>query len=432
MKRIILNVAASGFLGCLLLPCCLVNAAEPKKASLKTWPQWRGPSRDGLVGTSVWPRSLDQRHLTRLWRVEIAEGYSGPIVSKDRVFTVETKDRSQEIVRAFDRKSGKELWSSKWTGSITVPFFAWRNGSWVRSTPAFDGERLYVGGMRDVLVCLDAKTGKDIWRVDFVKKLKTPPPGFGFVSSPLVMGGYVYVQAGASFTKIDKLTGKIVWRTLKHAGGMYGSAFSSAYPATLSGTPQLLVQTRAMLAGISYKDGSVLWRRPIKAFRGMNILTPVTSGDRVFTSSYGGGSLALDIKKKPQGGFTSKIAWETRTQAYMCTPIVISGHAYLQLRNQRLTCIDLSTGREAWTERQRFGKYMSLVSNGKVILGLDQRGELVMFEANPEKFVLIGRRKVAEQETWAHIAVAGDQLFIRELKAVSCWRWSAPAKKNEE
>ncbi len=116
----------------------------------------------------------------------------------------------------------------------------------------------------------------------------------------------------------------------------------------------------------------------------------------------------------------------------MCTPIVISGHAYLQLRNQRLTCIDLSTGREAWTERQRFGKYMSLVSNGKVILGLDQRGELVMFEANPEKFVLIGRRKVAEQETWAHIAVAGDQLFIRELKAVSCWRWSAPAKKNEE
>ena len=432
MKQIILNIVASGFLVCLLLQCSLLEAAKPGKASLDTWPQWRGPARDGLTPATPWPPSLDRRHLTRLWRVEIAEGYSGPIASKDSVFTVETKARSREIVRSFDRKSGKELWSAQWSGSMTVPFFAWRNGSWVRSTPAFDGQRLYVAGMRDVLVCLDAPTGGEIWRVDFVKRFKTPKPSFGFVSSPLVMGPHVYVQAGASFAKLDKLTGRIVWRTLKDPGGMYGSAFSSPYPATLARTPQLLVQTRAVLAGVSDKDGSVLWHRPIKAFRGMNILTPVTSDDRVFTSSYGGGSLALDIKKKPQGGFASKIAWETRTQAYMCTPIVLSGHAYLLLRNQRLTCIDLDTGREAWTERQRFGKYMSLVSNGKLILGLDQRGELVLFEANSGKFVLISRRKVAEQETWAHIAVAGDQLFIRELKAISCWRWAVPEKKNAE
>jgi len=73
---------------------------------------------------------------------------------------------------------------------------------------------------------------------------------------------------------------------------------------------------------------------------------------------------------------------------------------------------------------------MSLASNGKSILGLDQRGELVLFEANPAKFVLIDRRKVAQQETWAHIAVAGDKLFIRELKAISCWKWSSPDRKQ--
>jgi hypothetical protein len=79
--------------------------------------------------------------LVRQWRIEIAEGYSGPTVSEGCVFTVETRDRRDEIVRAFARHSGKELWSAKWAGSMSVPFFSWRNGSWVRSTPASTGRR---------------------------------------------------------------------------------------------------------------------------------------------------------------------------------------------------------------------------------------------------------------------------------------------------
>jgi len=403
-----------------------IGRAESREAPPNTWPQWRGPSRDGLVAGAAWPQSLDKRHLTRQWRAEIAEGYSGPIVGADRVFTFETKARRKEILRAFERDTGKEVWSSESAGSMRVPFFAAKNGAWVRSTPAFDGERLYVGGMRDVLFCLNARTGKEIWRVDFVKKYGTPLPSFGFVASPLVMGDHVYVQAAASFVKLEKKTGKVVWRALKDAGGMWGSAFSSPCPAEVAGKTQLLVQTRALLAGVDEKDGAVLWSRPIKAFRGMNILTPTTSGDRVFTSSYGGGSAALDIKQKPEGDLTAEIAWKNSTQGYMCTPIVLSGHAYLLLRNKRLTCIDLSTGKETWPERQGFGQYMSLASDGKVILGLDQKGELVLFKANPKKFELIGRRKVAKQETWGHIAVAGNQLFIRELKAISCWQWVTP------
>ena len=409
-----------------LLPGGPVRATAAGPIQPLPWPQWRGPTRDGLVTGANWPSSLDERHLSRQWRVGIAEGYSGPIVSRGRVFTVETKSGRDEIVRAFERHTGKEVWSTKWAGSNRVPFFAWRNGSWVRSTPAFDGERLYVAGMRDVLVCLEARTGKEVWRLDFVKQFGTPLPSFGFVASPLVLGDHVYVQAGASFVKLDKRTGKVVWRALKDAGGMYGSAFSSPFAATVAGRWQLLVQTRSVLAGVSETDGKVLWSRPIKAFRGMNILTPVTSGDRVFTSSYGGGSVALDIKAEPADGLGAEVAWKTKVQGYMCTPVVISEHAYLLLRNKRLTCVDLRTGRETWPDCERFGQYMSLASDGRLILGLDQRGELVMFRAAPTKFELLGRRKVARQETWAHLAVAGNQLFVRELKAISCWRWAAP------
>jgi outer membrane protein assembly factor BamB len=130
------------------------------------WPQWRGPHRNGTVDSAPWPNKLDAGHLQTIWRQEIGHGYSGPIVSVDRVFTVETRDKRQEIVRTFNRTSGEQLWETSWAGAMKVPFFAARNGSWVRSTPACDGEHLYVAGMRDVLVCLAASDGTVKWRVD--------------------------------------------------------------------------------------------------------------------------------------------------------------------------------------------------------------------------------------------------------------------------
>ena len=109
---------------------------------------------------------------------------------------------------------------------MNVPFFARKRGSWVRFTLAFDG-----GGaiMRDVLVCLHTEDGRVIWKLDFVDQFSTPLPNFGFASSPLVIDQHVYVQAGASFVKLNKYTSEVVWRRLEDAGGVYNSAFSSPY-----------------------------------------------------------------------------------------------------------------------------------------------------------------------------------------------------------
>ena len=175
-----------------------------------TWPQWRGPTRDGQFVGPKWPDSLDG--LKQSWRAEIGPGYSGPIVSENRVFTVETEAGEKEVVRAFDRASGKQLWRSDWAGSMKVPFYARGNGSWTRSTPAFYGDRLYVGGMQDVLVCLDAKSGAEVWRADLAERHQRPIPQFGFVCSPLLVGDALYVLAADAVLKIDKHTGKTVWR----------------------------------------------------------------------------------------------------------------------------------------------------------------------------------------------------------------------------
>jgi len=154
----------------------------------------------------------------------------------------------------------------------------------------------------------------------------------------------------------------------------------------------------------------------------MNILTPIVWNDGIFTSSYGGKSF---LYRPVSGGerFKVETAWTNKVEGYMSTPVVIDGHAYLHLQNQRFTCIELATGKECWTTPKTFGKYWSLVANGDRILALDQKGELLLIRANPEKFDLIESKKVSDQETWAHIAVCGTEVAIRELNAMSVFDW---------
>lgn len=386
-----------------------------------TWPQWRGPSRDGIVRTGpAWPDSLKPERLQRTWRVEFGPSYSGPIVSADTVFTTETKNKETEVVYALDRKTGQQRWKAEWPGAMSVPFFAASNGSWIRATPAFDGDRLYVAGMRDVLVCLDAKTGKEIWKIDFVEQFKTPLPAFGFVCSPLVDGDAVYVQAGASAFKLDKRTGAVIWRALSDAGGMNGSAFSSPVLTDFLGRKQLLVQTREKLAGLEPGSGSVLWSQTVPAFRGMNILTPTVFGDGIFTSSYQNKSW---LYKVADGDFKVSEAWSNNAQGYMSSPVVIDGKAYLHLANKRFTCIDLKSGKRLWTADKLFGGYCSMVAKGDRILGLDSRGILLLLAADPTAFKLLDQRQVADSESWAHLAICGEELFVRDLKGISAFRW---------
>jgi len=397
-------------------------------AETATWPQWRGPNRDGLIGGPAWPEKLDTNHLREVWRVALGTSYSGPIVGADRVFTTETKDKKFEIVTAFDRATGKELWRTQWEGAISVPFFAKSNGDWVRSTPALDGDRLYVAGMRDMLVCINTGDGKEVWRKDFVKELKTPPPDFGFVCSPLVDGDAVYVQAAAALVRVNKHTGEVVWRTPADQGGMWGSASSSPMIATLAGQRQLLVQTRDQLAGVNLTDGKVLWSQPIEAFRGMNILTPVAHNDMLFTSSYGGKTIGFKVTQA-DGSFKVTQSWTHKAQGYMSTPVVINDIAYEHLKSQRLLAIEVETGRELWTASEEFGKYASLVAQGDRILPLDQRGLLYLLRANPKQFELLDKRRLNDAESWAHLAVAGNDLFVRELNALAAYRWAAPGKQ---
>jgi len=385
----------------------LPSANAIQKPSVKTadWNQWRGPDRDGKLSGLELPASLDDQQMRKVWSIPLEPSYSGPLVVGDRVYTTQTIDKKFEAVTAHDRKTGQQLWEKQWEGAMSVPFFAKANGDWIRATPAYNEGKLYVAGMRDKLVCLNADNGDIVWDLDFPKTMKSKVPAFGYVSSPLVDGDAVYTQAGQAIFKLNKLTGEVVWEAGKNGGGM-DSAFSSPMIATLAGKRQLVVQTRNELMGLEIKDGAILWRQKIEAFRGMNIITPTIDRDSIFVSSYGGQTKLFKLVGT-DNGFELQQQWTLPAQGYMCTPVVVDGHAYTHLRNQRFACYDLKNGVEKW-KTKKFGKYASLVVVGDKILALDENGWLMLLKINPEAFELLGKRKVGT-DTWAHLRLeTGD------------------------
>lgn len=390
------------------------SAADPE-----AWTQWRGPNRDCSIDATIWPKSLKEGAIIKQARIELGASYSGPIVAGDLVFTTETSGETESAI-AIDRTTGKQVWKTTWKGQMTVPFFAASNGSWIRSTPAWHDGQLFVASMEDVLFCLNAVNGDIVWKKDIRTEFGTANQSFGFVCSPLVLDNHVFIQTSAGLLKLDCRTGETVFRTLNENGGMMGGAFSSPVVATIAGARQLVVQTRQALTGVSPEDGSLLWKKDIPSFRGMNILTPTIIGNTVFTSSYGGGSFLYEIANEGSE-FTVTERWSTKTEAYMSSAVQVGEHLYLHLKNQRFTCLNTSDGKSAWTTRP-FGKYWSMVVNGTSALALDQRGDLLLLDLNSQKYTEVGRLKVSEEETWAHLAVSGNQIFVRDLKGLTIWQ----------
>ena len=107
----------------------------------------------------------------------------------------------------------------------------------------------------------------------------------------------------------------------------------------------------------------------------------------------------------------------------MSSPVVVDGHAYVHLKNGRFACFDLENGTEKWRTKP-YGKYASLVASGDKILALDQRGGLLLIKANPEAFELMDTQRVGN-DSWAHVAVSGDDVVVRNLDEVVLFKWAS-------
>jgi outer membrane protein assembly factor BamB len=386
-----------------------------------TWPQWRGPARDCATTGPAFPDKLDS--LKQVWRVELGPSYSGPIVLTDRVIVTESPDDKTEMVRALDRDTGKELWKIQWKGGQQVIQEAKPRGEAIRATPASDGKVVYVGGMHDLLVCLDVADGKERWRIDFVNEYKAPQPDMGMASSPQIDGDSIYTLAAAGIVRVNAKTGKVDWRTLTDDPKREGGATSSVMVATVAGRKMVVALNRATLALLDPESGKVLWKQAVPAYRNTSTITPVLLDDAgIFISMFSGRTMRFDVSAEGDK-VSARRKWDLSQVAYMSTPVRIEDHLYAHLQSQRVVCIEAKTGRVKWTSDQLFGEYWSMATRGERILALDQKGVLYLLNANPKKFDLLDQRKVGDAETWGHLAVCGDEVFVRDMKGLTAYRW---------
>ena len=372
----------------------------------------------------VWPGELPTSFssLELVWQKPLQPSYSGPVTDGKLVYTTETVDESFERMTAYDLKTGDVSWTVKWDGAITVPPYAMANGSWIKSTPALAEDSLVVLGMRDEVVCLEPATGKIRWQADLAERFDARRPPFGGVCSPLIDDGAVYVMAGGATVKLSLADGSTIWKTLADEGED-DDALSSPIIETIAGERQLIVQTRTRLCGVDLKDGSLLWSKRIEAYRNMNILTPTILGNRVFTAAQRGKSHCFAVTNE-EGRWSCKEVWNQKTQAYMSSPVADGETIFMHASSERLTALDAATGRILWTGRP-MGKYQSLIRNDKVILVLNNEGELVAVEPNRDELTIVDKRKVAD-DSWAYLGVFDGGILVRDLKALKVYRYASP------
>jgi outer membrane protein assembly factor BamB len=361
-----------------------------------------------------WPKDGPRQ----LWKAPLSGGFSSVAVVDGRVFT-QTKEKNQEVVVCLDATSGKDLWRYRYDCDYAAHktftgggMPASRTGP--RATPAVDGDRVYTLGATGILLCLEAKTGKKVWQQDLLKLASRDCPTHGYCGSPLVVGDRVFVEPGGpkgkSVAALDKKDGSVVWQALEDPIGQ-----SSPVWADVGGAPQVIFFTGAGAVGVAPTDGQVLWRYPWKTTPLIHIATPLYADGQVFISSdYGTGGAVFRLTDK--GG--PETVWNKKTmQNHLSTSVLYEGHLY-GVSEGRLRCVDFRTGEVKW-DKIGFGRGWVIIAGGQLI-ALGDHGELSLAKATPKEYVEVSRCEVLNRDklTWSAPVVSGGRLFVRNENAL--------------
>ena len=157
------------------------------------------------------PPPHGQRRSRRSGRLPVGSGYATPIVANGRVY-VHARNGEQETITAFDAATGKPIWNDAHAAPYKVNPAAASHGPGPKSSPVLANGRLYTFGISGILSCLDAASGKVIWR----KQPSAEQPHFGVAMSPIVVDGLLVAFVGGhehgALTAFDAVSGAVRWQ----------------------------------------------------------------------------------------------------------------------------------------------------------------------------------------------------------------------------
>jgi outer membrane protein assembly factor BamB len=383
--------------------------AEPAAA----YPQFLGPSRDGTLDGPSLARDWSAQPPRRLWRQPIGAAWSGFAVADGVAVTQEQRGHQEHVV-AYQAATGRVLWdqadAARYENVIA--------GVGPRATPTIAGERVFTLGAMGILNAFDRRSGRRLWSRQVLSDNGATLPEWGKSCSPLVIENRVIVSAGGpdgrSLVAYDAATGSAVW-----SGGSDRSSYSSPRLALLAGRPQLLVLNSASVAAHDPASGAVLWEQPFPSEQ-PNVTTPAPlPGDRVLVSAgYGIGSRLYQVAAVEGGALTASLLWASpRLKSKFANLLVHAGSVY-GLDDGLLTCLDPATGERRW-KAGRYG-HGQVILVGALLLVQTEEGELVLIDPSPDGLRELTRFQALDGKTWNPPALAGSLLVVRnDLEAAA-------------
>ena len=384
------------------------------------WPQWRGPNRDGVAVGSELPAQLPAA-LHRLWEVPVGVGQSSPIVVGDRLF-IHARQGEEEVVLALSASTGKELWRHAYTVPYVPATAAIQYGPGPKSTMLAEGDSVYSFGIRERLLALDANSGAVRWEKTFEDDYNPPYPIWGTAASPLVEGNLIIVPVGntgsaeeddhGALIAFDKATGKEVWR----ADGP--PAYVSPMAFDLGGVRQIVTMSNVAFFGVRASDGELLWSKEFTTAFSQNTPTTILYKGMFILSGYQEGAAALRVEPpKGDGAWKLTEVWKTtQAELYMDSPVRVGDYLYFRSykRAGTFVCLDPMTGKIVWQSPGRWAAYSSVIAVGDRLLALTDTAELKVIAADPEDYRELASWEVASSATWAHLALSGSRLYVKD------------------
>lgn len=324
------------------------------------WPQWLGTKRDGVWREDGILKKFPPAGPKKLWAAPLGGGYAGPAVVAGKVYVQDWSGgkagKGTERLVCLDEKTGKELWAYPYPANYSISYPAGP-----RCTPTVAEGKVWALGAMGDLFCLDAATGKKVWHLNFVEDRKAPVPVWGFAAHPLLDGDNLICLVGGPgglAVAFDKNTGKEKWHALKleRSDTQIGYCPPMIYEA--GGKRQLIIWHPEALNGLDPTTGKVYWSEPFFSKANLTAPTPQLAGDLLFVTSFYNGSMCVKLGKDAP---TESLVWKSKARgelpnattdlsSIMPTPYLRDGYVYGICSYGELRCLELATGKRVWSD----------------------------------------------------------------------------------